>query len=166
VGSGGGGVAGFPVTIDGSRDKFYNTNEMTFTSAQNLAGTSLDMTVDWEYVGSNTPDGGVQTITVVRAVESQAFLGQIMACADPASGDILAVRMYDNVTTLYNWLAAHPSAAASCGLQTKYSIYGNYADDISFNNNGVRLGFNPGFGGSVVSDGTLFDPNVIGSLGQ
>jgi hypothetical protein len=125
--------------------------------------------VDYEYVGTNTPDGGVQTQTVIRAVESQAYLGQIMACAAPGptgSMDILAVRMYDNVNTIYQWLAQHPTAAASCNLQTKYSIYGNYADYISFNNNGVRLGFNPGFGGSVVSDGTLFDPNVIGSLGQ
>ena len=74
--------------------------------------------------------------------------------------------MYDNVTTVFAWLAAHPGAAAACGLETKYSIYGNYADDISFLSTGVRIGFNPGFGGSVASDGTLFDPNIVASLGQ
>lgn len=163
-GAGGGGEAGFPVTIDGSRDKFYNTNETVFSS------TILPYSVDWETVPVTT-SSGVQNQTVVRAIESQAYLGLIMACAQPSptvkgTQDILAVRMYDNAATILNWIAAHPGAVASCGVEIKYSIYGNFADYISFLNNGVRFGLNPGFGGSVVSDGTIFDPNVIPSLGQ
>jgi hypothetical protein len=170
-GAGGGGVAGFPVTIDGSRDKFYNTNETVFNSAENLSGTTLAYTVDWENVAVNTADGGVGSEVVIRAVESQAFLGLIMACAQPSPSqmgvqDVLAVRMYDNAATILDWLTQHPGAAAACGVQLKYSIYGNYPDFISFNTNGVRLGLNPGFGGSVVSDGTLFDPNIVSTLGQ
>ncbi|HEX8789569.1 MAG TPA: hypothetical protein VF765_01360 [Polyangiaceae bacterium] len=170
AGAGGGGVAGFPVTIDGSRDKFYNTNETVLNSSENLAGSSLDYTIDWENIPVTTTSG-TQNQNVVRAVESQSYLGLIMACAQPSttvSGtqDILAVRMYDNAATILDWIANHPGAVASCGVQIKYSIYGNYADYISFNNNGVRFGLNPGFGGSVVSDGTVFDPNVIPGLGQ
>jgi hypothetical protein len=170
-GAGGGGEAGFPVTIDGSRDKFYNTNEIVFNSAENLAGTTLDYTVDWENVPVSTADGGIANQVVVRAVESQAYLGLIMACAQPSAAqpgaqDVLAVRMYDNAATILDWLAAHPGAQTACGVQLKYSIYGNYPDFISFLSNGVRLGLNPGFGGSVVSDGTLFDPNVVATLGQ
>jgi hypothetical protein len=74
--------------------------------------------------------------------------------------------MYDNADSILNWIAANPSSVADCGIQIKYSIYGNYADFISFLQNGVRFGLNPGFGGAVVSDVTLFDPNVVASLGQ
>ncbi len=170
-GAGGGGEAGFPVTIDGSRDKFYNTNETVFNSAENLAGTTLDYTVDWETLGVATADGGVGSEVVIRAVESQAYLGLIMACAQPSitqmgAQDVLAIRMYDNAATILDWLAQHPGAQAACGVQLKYSIYGNYPDYISFLTNGVRIGLNPGFGGSVVSDGTLFDPNIVAALGQ
>ena len=59
-----------------------------------------------------------------------------------------------------------PSATTACGIQIKYSIYGNYADYVSSLTYGVRFGFTPGFGGSVVTDLTLFDPNVVPTLGQ
>jgi len=74
--------------------------------------------------------------------------------------------MYDNAATILDWLAQHPGAQAACGVQLKYSIYGNYPDYVSSLTNGVRFGLNPGFGGSVVSDVTVFDPNVVASLGQ
>jgi hypothetical protein len=153
---------GFPVTIDGSRDKFYNTYNV------DLTGTTVNGNVDYEYV-NNTVDGGVVSSLVIRAIETQNYLGLVFACSNGNAGtsdEILSVRMYDNAETILNWIGEYPDAATSCGLQIKYSIYGNYPDYISFLNSGVRFGLNPGFGGSVVSDVTLFDSNVVGSLGQ
>ena len=74
--------------------------------------------------------------------------------------------MYENANDLLGYLATYPGATAACGIEVKYSIYGNYADYISSLQYGVRFGLNPGFGGSVVSDLTLFDPNVVATLGQ
>ena len=80
--------------------------------------------------------------------------------------------MYDNADEIFNFLAKYPDlagnnqGAASDCESIKYSIYGNYPDYISSLTNGVRLGFTPGFGGSVVTDVTLFDPNVVASLGN
>jgi hypothetical protein len=155
---------GFPVTIDGSRDKFYNTNSIDFT------GVSVSANADFEYFPIATNDGGTQDITVVRAVETQNYLGQLFFCAEPnpATGqpDVLGVRMYDNAQGILTWIANHPSATTDCNIQIKYSIYGNYADFISSLTNGIRFGLNAGYGGSVVVDGTVFDPNVVASLGQ
>jgi hypothetical protein len=165
---------GFPVTIDGSRDKFYNTNQMTFT------GETLDATLDFESVAFNTADGGVTTGNVVRAVESTNYLGLAFACVQTSIGpdaahplrvaagqpDVLAVRMYENADDLLEYLKIYPSATAACGIQIKYSPYGNYADYISSLQYGVRFGLTPGFGGAVVTDLTLFDPNVVATLGQ
>jgi hypothetical protein len=166
---------GFPVTIDGSRDKFYNTNQFTFT------GETIDATLDFEQVPfTNSVDGGITNGYVVRAIESQNYLGLAFACVQasggpvptrptaPAAGepDVLAVRMYENANDLLNYFATYPAATAACGIEIKYSIYGNYADYISSLQYGVRFGLNPGFGGSVVSDLTLFDPNVTSTLGQ
>jgi hypothetical protein len=84
----------------------------------------------------------------------------------PGTTDVLAVRMYDYGVNILSWLTAHPGAISDCGIQIKYSIYGNYPDYISSLTNGVRFGLNAGQGGSVVVDGTLFDPNVVATLGQ
>ena len=156
---------GFPVTIDGSRDKFYNTYNVDFS------GTSVDGNLDYEYTPVAGGDGGTSNnILVVRAFETQNYIGMVFPCeqTDPVTGqpDVLSVRMYANEADILSWIAKYPGSIAACNIQIKYSIYGNYADYISFLQNGVRLGLNPGFGGSVVSDVTLFDPNVVASLGQ
>jgi hypothetical protein len=154
---------GFPVTIDGSRDKFYNTNELDFT------GVSFGADVDWENVAFSS-GSGTQNLPVVRAIEATDYLGLIPMCAEAnAAGtgtDVLAIRMYQNGQDILDWLDAHPNATTDCGIQIKYSIYGNYADYISSLTNGVRVGLNAGFGGSVVADMTVFDPNVVPTLGQ
>jgi hypothetical protein len=156
---------GFPVTIDGSRDKFYNTNSVDFT------GSTLNAVVDYETISVTDPTTNMPTNElVIRAVESQEYLGLVFACAEPnpvtGNPDVLAVRMYQNAQDILDWIAFHPSSVTDCNVQIKYSIYGNYADFISFLTSGVRFGLNPGFGGSVVSDATLFDPNVLALLGQ
>ncbi len=151
---------GFPITLDGSRDKFYNTYSVDFD------GDGLQGNVDFEYVGATTADGGVTSNLVIRAVETQQFTGLVFPCFDSGSGDLLAVRMYTQAADILSWIASHPASVSNCGVEIKYSPYANFADYISFNLNGVRLGLNAGFGGSVVSDGTLFDPNVVANLGQ
>jgi hypothetical protein len=160
---------GFPVTIDGSRDKFYNTSQLA------LSGETFDGVLDFEPVPFPAADGGVQDSNVVRAIESQNYLGLAFACVQtntdqtsPLYGqpDVLAVRMYENENDLLAYLAKYPGAAAACQIQVKYSIFGNYADYISSLQYGARFGLNAGFGGSVVVDLTLFDPNVVATLGQ
>jgi hypothetical protein len=159
---------GFPITVDGSRDKFYNTYSVDFT------GDSFSGNMDYEYVAvaGAGADGGVGQNFVVRAFETQNYLGEVFACNEPtpqgAPGqfDILSVRMYENASDLLNWIANHPNATNDCQIQIKYSIYGNYADYISSLTNGVRFGLNAEYGGACVTDVTLFDPNVVAGLGQ
>jgi len=86
------------------------------------------------------------------------------------------VPMYANGADILTWITDHTfgsaNPASDCGIQIKFSIYGNYADYISFGVNpgqsiaGARIGLNPGFGGSVVSEATIFDPNIVASLGM
>jgi hypothetical protein len=159
---------GFPVTIDGSRDKFYNTENVDFT------GTTVNGNVDFEHVSVAGADGGAHDQVVIRAIETQNYLGLVFVCAQPSilpnavpgQQDILAVRMYQSGQDILDWLSSHPGATSACNIQIKYSVYGNYADFISSLTNGVRISLNPGFGGSVVSDMTLFDPNIVATLGQ
>jgi len=166
-----GASSGFQVTIDGSRDKMYNCNSL------NLSGNSFAGTINYDnYSNDAGPDG-----VIVRAVQAGDYLGYVFACAAPNPGyqsvnytpatpnlygNILAIRMYDNAADILNWISTNAASATTCGVQIKYSTYGNYPDFISFNNNGIRLQFNPGFGGAVVSGVSIFDPNVIPGLGM
>ena len=166
-----GATIGFPITIDGSRDKFYNTLNVDFSAGSTVNGQTVNFNMDYEYV----PAGS--TNLVVRALETSNYFGLVFACAEPSptvpgATDILGIRMYDNGASILSWIADHPTATLDCGIQIKFSIYGNYADYISFGVNpglpisGLRIGLNAGFGGSVVSDATVFDPNVVASLGM
>jgi hypothetical protein len=162
-----GATVGFPVTIDGSRDKFYNTLNVDFT-AGSVTGQPVNFNMDYEYSGTDI---------LVRAIETQNFFGQVFVCSEAnpkvqGATDVLGIRMYDNGATILEWIAQHPTSTLDCGIQIKFSIYGNYADYISFGVNpgqsiaGARIGLNPGFGGSVVSEATIFDPNIVASLGM
>jgi hypothetical protein len=164
---------GFPVLIDGSRDKFYSTYEVDIPGTSSF-GSTVQGNVDFEYEPVATGDGGTENALVVRAVETPNYLGLVFACAEPSPTvdgvtDVLAVRMYDNADVILDWIAAHNATGDpvdDCSIYFKQSVYGNYFDYISFNQSGVRFGLNPGYGGSVVSDVTIFDPNVIAGLGQ
>jgi hypothetical protein len=143
--------------------KFYNTNETVFT------GVSVNGTLDWEYIP--LPGGtATQTELVVRAFESQNFLGKVYMCAEPSPTvpgqvDLLGITMYEPATTILDWIAAHPSARADCAIVVQYSIYGNYANIIESNQYGVQVGLNASYGSSVVTQLTVFDTNIIPSLG-
>ena len=151
---------GFPVAIDGSRDKFVNTYSVDFS------GVSISANVDYDFL--TNADGG--TFLVIKAVETQDFLGYVFMCAEPNSHtgltDVLAVRMYTPSQDILDWFTTHPNGVADCDVVYQYSIYGNYPNYITSRTNGIRLGINPGFGGGRVTDVTVFDPNVVATLGE
>jgi hypothetical protein len=150
---------GFQVAIDGSRLKFYNTNETVFS------GVSVNGVMDWEY----EPTSSGQEL-VVRAFESQNYLGKVYMCSEASPTvagqiDLLGISMYEPATTILNWIASHPTARADCNIIVQYSIYGNYANIIESNQYGVQVSLNASYGSSVVTGLTVFDTNVIASLG-
>ena len=154
---------GFEITIDGSRDKFYPTQNIDFS------GATISASVDFEYVTEKASDGTMSTSTTIRAIETGNYLGLVFPCIEqsptvPGTYDILAVRMYDNSDSVISWINAHPGSVSDCGIQIKYSIYGNYADYITFGVypgypiSGTRFGLNAGYGGSVIADVTTLRP--------
>jgi hypothetical protein len=159
IGAGG----GFPVTIDGSRDQFFNTYAIDFS------GNSFTATLDYVMLPVGY-DGGLEV--VVRALQAQNYLGLVFACAAPSTtyqappgapllyGDILSVHMNENVADMLAWIVAHPSVVASCGVEILYGSSGNTPQAISFLLNGVRFDLTAGVDGQVVSSVTMFDPNV------
>lgn len=157
---------GFPVSIDGTRDKMVNTYNVDFS------GVSVSANVDYDYQYDDT---GAVVGTLVKAVETTDYLGLVFACAEPNSAnpgvtDLLAVRMYTPAQEILDWFAAHPKGAADCDLVVRYSLFGNQVDFITTRATGIRFGINPGINagnnaGRVV-DVTVFDPNVVSSLGN
>jgi hypothetical protein len=151
---------GFPVTIDGSRDKFVNTYNVDFS------GETISASLDYDL--SKNPDGSFSLVP--KAIETTDYLGLVFMCSEPnattGQPDLLAVRMYTPSQDVLDWFTAHPTGLTDCDVVYKYSIYGNYPDYITSRANGVRLGINPGYGGGVVTDVTVFDPNVVASLGE
>lgn len=155
-----GSSVGFPVSVDGSRDKFVDTFNVDFS------GVGITANVDYDYV--YTKDGDKQL--VVKAVETQDFLGAVFVCAQPnpktGNPDVLTVRMYTPVQEILDWFTLHPHGMGDCDVIYKYSIFGNYPDYITARTNGIRIGINPGYGGGRVTDVTVFDPNVVATLGE
>ncbi|HEY2902048.1 MAG TPA: hypothetical protein VGL59_15815 [Polyangia bacterium] len=157
---------GFPVSIDGTRDKMVNTYNVDFS------GVSVSANVDYDY---KYDASGKAIGTVVKAVETTDYLGLVFACAEPNQmnpgvTDVLAVRMYTPAQDILDWFADHPQGAADCDLVIRYSLFGNQVDFITTRATGVRFGINPGINagnnaGRVV-DVTVFDPNVVFSLGN
>jgi hypothetical protein len=161
-----GASVGFPISVDGTRDKFVNTYNVDFS------GVSVSANVDYDYVYD---DAGKASGIAIKAVETTDYLGLVFPCAEPnpqnpGITDVLAVRMYTPAKDILDWFAAHTTAAADCDLVVRYSIYGNQVDFITTRATGVRFGINPGVNagnqaGRVV-DVTLYDPNIFASLGN
>jgi hypothetical protein len=155
-----GASVGFPVSIDGSRDKFVDTYAIDFS------GAGISANVDYDFI---VGDSGQQSL-VIKAIETQDFLGSVFVCAQPneqtGSTDLLAVRMYTPSQDILDWFSSHPHGMADCDVVYKYSSFGNYPDFITSRTNGIRLGINPGFGGARVTDVVVFDPNVVAALGE
>jgi len=143
---------GFPVAIDGERDKFIQTYQM------DLGGTQVTANVDYDFkLDSN---GNPTTSVLFLAVETTDFLGDVFVCQDTTTRDLLTARMYTSVSSLLDWLTAHPAAYDGCQLILRYSPYENYLDYVTSLSNGVRLGVTQGGGYGRIVDVTLFDPTL------
>ncbi len=170
---------GFPVAFDGSRDKFVSTYNVDFS------GTTLSLSVDWDIptANINAPES-INKLPVdlgIKAIETTDFFGDVFVCAetDPISlvPELLTVHMYTSAQNVLDYLAKYdgathsgvpyPNAVVDCGIVLTYSSYGNKLDYITSQANGFRLGINATSGtiGRIV-DVTVFDPSVVGTLGQ
>jgi hypothetical protein len=144
---------GFPIPLTGTLNKFVETSQLDFSGVTISANVDYDVVID-PTTGMAKTDGSLQ----IDAVETTDFLGQVFPCQDPATGDLLGVRMYDTVSGIQSWFAAHPGAYAACGMITTYSPYDNFADYVTSVTNGVRLDITQGGGFGRVVDVTLFTP--------
>jgi hypothetical protein len=124
--------------------------------------------MDYEPVSTTDSKGNTTTTINILAYETEDFLGDVFLCYDHIGaderagtgrpGDILSAHLYTSVTSILDWMAAHPTAQDNCGIIVRYSPYNNYPDYIQSTNNGIRLGIEQGAGFGRVSDCTVFVP--------
>jgi hypothetical protein len=143
---------GFPVALDGERNKFIETYQMDLSGIQITANIDYDFRLD--------ANGNPTAAVMFLAVETTDFLGDLFVCQDATTGDLLTARMYTSVSSILDWLTAHPGAYDACQLILQYSPYANYLDYVNSLLNGVRLGVTQGGGYGRIVDGTLFDPTL------
>jgi hypothetical protein len=143
---------GFPLAQDGQREQLIETAAMDFSGEQITANIDYDFQLD--------ATGNPTTKILFLAVETTDFLGDIFVCQDPNTKDLLTARMYTSVSTVLQWIAAHPTAYSTCQLVMQYSPYENYLDYVNSLANGVRLSSTQGGGYGRIVDGTLFDPTL------
>jgi hypothetical protein len=186
-----GGPVGFSIPSDGNRDQFLTTGQLDFTGV--LESYVVDY-VPWtdpvqpSCVSSGSCNAGYKcdpnsnlcvtddnTIRI-EALEGQDFLGQLFLCADPFTGDVLHMGMYDSAATMVTWLANHPgginlnsgvvepSAQVACSMVIRTSPYDNAIDRVATLAYGANVNFSGGQGQGRVTDATLFDPNLIQSF--
>jgi hypothetical protein len=145
---------GFPVALDGQRDRFIETYQADFSGSQVTANIDYDFALD----STGNPTSQIMFL----AVETSDFLGDVFICQDPKTKDLLRARMYTSVETLLDWIASHPNAYDDCQIIIHYSPYENYADYINSLQNGVRLSVTQGGGYGRIVDATLYDPTLPG----
>ena len=143
---------GFPVALDGQREQFIETYQMDFSGEQITANVDYDFSVS----AAGTPTSQI----LFLAVETTDFLGDVFVCQDTNTKDLLTAQMYTSVSTILQWIAAHPTSYTDCNLILEYSPYENYLDYVNSQSNGVRLSSTQGGGFGRIVDGTLFDPNL------
>lgn len=146
---------GFPVALDGQRDRFIETYQADFSGQQITANVDYDFALD--------QNGQPTKQLMFLAVETTDFLGDVFVCQDPKTKDLLRARMYTSVETILDWIAQHPNTYDDCQIIIHYSPYENYADYINSLSNGVRLGVTQGGGFGRIVDGTLYDPTLPGN---
>jgi hypothetical protein len=145
---------GFPVAIDGQRDRFIETYQLDFSGTQISANVDYDFLVD--------ANGAPTRQLMFLAVETPDFLGDVFVCRDKSTKDLLTARMYKSVKLILDWFVAHPAAYNDCQIIVHYSPFENYVDYITSLVNGVRLGVTQGGGYGRIVDVTLFDPTLPG----
>jgi hypothetical protein len=146
---------GFPVALDGQRDRFIETYQADFS------GTQVTANIDYDFALDQQTHQPTQQLMFL-AVETTDFLGDVFICQDPKTKDLLRARMYTSVETILDWIAQHPNTYDDCQIIIHYSPYENYADYINSLQNGVRLGVTQGGGYGRIVDGTLYDPTLPG----
>jgi hypothetical protein len=145
---------GYSVPVTGQRDDFVTTAQLDFT------GITETFTLKVDYVdkdGNPDVEGDGKNV-VIKAVQTQDFLGRVFLCRDPATGDLLTTRMYDSAEFIVEWLKNHPGAQDACKIIVRYSPYNNYPDIVTSLVNGVKVGVNQGGGYGRVVDATLYLP--------
>ena len=143
---------GFPVALDGQREQLIETAAFDFSGEQITANVDYDFNLD--------VNGNPTKSILFLAVETTDFLGDVFVCQDPNTKDLLTARMYTSVSTVLQWIAAHPTAYSTCQIIMEYSPYENYLDYVNSLANGVRLSSTQGGGFGRIVDGTLFDPTL------
>jgi hypothetical protein len=142
---------GFPIAVNGQLDRFVMAYHC------DLGGETISMQVIWDWAVDEDKkikgDGSIE----VLATQSSDFLGDVFLCQDAATRDLLRARMYSTTDRMLDWLNAHPSAYADCGIIIRYSPFGNYPDAVTSLTNGVRVGITQGGGKGRVVDATLWN---------
>src|SRR5580698_2750046 len=127
-----------------------------------FSGVQVTALADWDY---ELLAGGVPTTQILfLAVETTDFLGDLFVCQDTNTKDLLTATMYTSISTILQWIAAHPTSYTECNLIMEYSNYENYLDWINSQSNGVRLESTQGGGFGRIVGATLFDPNLPNNL--
>jgi len=177
--------SGFSFPYDSTTDKTIQAGELHF---EGVLETYTLFYKPWEDIAKqncysdNTCNTGYtcqagqcvasdQTVKIA-AIYASDFLGEIFACQDPLTGDVLRVRMYTSTYNVLDWLANHPgdpnpssstvsvpSAQDSCSIIVRWSPYDNYPDIVASLTNGVWMNSNSGQGYGRIVDAMLFDTN-------
>ncbi len=176
---------GFSIPIDGQRLQEVTTGQLDFT------GVLETYIVDYlPYIDAGKPscisdnkcnqgfvcdtataDCVTDDNTVsIAAIEGSDFLGEAFLCADPATGDVFHIRMYDSALSILDWLATHPgdsfnpSAQQACQILVARTPYDNYVDYVVSKQNGVIINVGLGDGQGRVTDIVLYDPTLAQAL--
>jgi hypothetical protein len=111
--------------------------------------------------GVTRPQFVPTNVIKILAIDSQDFLGDVFMCADPRTGDILRVRMYDSAQSVLDWLTNHPGTTQACDIVVRWSPFNNYLDKIFSRTYGVTLDISKSFGAGRVDDAMLWDASLL-----
>jgi hypothetical protein len=176
---------GFSIPIDGQRFQQVTTGQLDFTGVLETYIVDYLPFIDVgkpSCISDNKCNPGFVCDTAsancvtdddtisIAAIEGADFLGESFVCVDPASQDVLHVRMYDSALAIVDWLAAHPgdsfnpSAQQACQIIVARTPYDNYVDYVVSKQNGVLINVGLGDGQGRVTDIVLFDTSYIQAL--
>jgi len=144
---------GFNIPVNGELNQFITTANVDLSGITISAYVYYTCQID-STTGQCATNGAVQ----FDGFFSSDFLGDVILCQDPNTGDLLTAQMYTAVGDMLNFLATHPTVYTSCGLIIRYSPYDNYADYITSLNNGVQVEVTQGGGYGRIVGATLFTP--------
>lgn len=147
---------GFAIPFSPTLEKFITTARL------DLSGPTFGLTLDIDDDPAPDPlsKQPVAGRTILKAVESRAFLGLVFLCRDPDTAEVLAVRSYDTGTSILDWINDHPAASAACDFVVRYSPYNGFLESVTSRQNGVTVGLAPAGGFRRVDSVTLWNPSL------